>query len=320
MKEYREIRDKMPFLSLCKDKDLVTQVTVGAQEKIGADAAIIFSDILLIVEAFGLGLDYLKGDACLPARQGPSIKRAIKGRKDIEALPDIEPVESLAYVFQAIHQTRASLKVDIPLLGFAGAPFTLASYMIEGGASKDFSKTRKLMASEEEGWHVLMEKISKATVKYLNLQIESGAQAVQLFDSWVGCLSPEEYERYALPYSKKIIQGIKAGAPVIHFGTGTAKFLDNFSRAGSSVVGVDHRIELGKAWKKIGYDKAIQGNLDPKILLGTVPNIKKEVKKILDSVKGREGHIFNLGHGVLPETPVENVIALVDMVHELSQK
>ena len=313
MKDYRLIRDRVSFLEICRNKDLAAEITVKAQEKIGADAAIIFSDILLIVEAFGLGLEFTKGD-------GPSIQRTIRNAKDVEAVPEINPAESLGYVFQAIRQARKTLRPDIPLIGFAGAPFTLASYMIEGGASKDFARTKNLMASDENLWKLLMQKIVRASIKYLNGQAEAGAQAVQIFDSWVGCLTAAQYEKYALPYSKELIREIRAGTPVIYFGTGTGPFLEKFSEAGASVIGVDHKVELGAAWRRIGYDKAIQGNLDPSVLLKPVDEITEAVKKILGYAAGRAGHIFNLGHGVLPETPLENVIALVDRVHELSRK
>jgi len=313
MKEYRALRKKTPFLGLCKNKDLVTDVTVLAQETIKADAAIIFSDILLIIEPFGLGLDYLKGD-------GPSIQRPVRTAKDVVRIPEVEPKESLSFVFQAIRQTRAALKLDIPLIGFAGAPFTLASYMIEGGATKDFEETKKFMRSDHPAWNALLEKISRATVKYLNAQIDAGAGAIQLFDSWVGCLSPEEYKTFVLPFSKKVFEGLNGRVPTIHFGTGTKDFLGLMAQAGGDVISVDHNVSLREAWKKIGPEKAIQGNLDPKVLCGSLEGIKKEVKRILAEAEGRPGHIFNLGHGVLPETPVENVIALVEMVHEMSSE
>ncbi len=313
MKEYRRIRDARSFLDICKDKDLVTEITVTAQEKIKADAAIIFSDILLLVECFGLGLEYLKGD-------GPSIKRPVRSVKDVENLPEVNPEASLSFVFQAIGQTRAALGPGIPLIGFASAPFTLASYMIEGGASQDFKKTKEFMAQDEGLWKTLMEKIARATIQHLNCQIEAGAQSVQLFDSWVGCLSEAEYQKYVSPYSSMVMKDLKKGTPVIHFGTGTAGFLERFSQAGGDVISVDHRIKLDEAWKRIGPKKAIQGNLGPQILCSDIKNIRKHTKALLDSVKGRAGHIFNLGHGVLPETPVENVIALVEMVHEMSAR
>ncbi|MBI3252784.1 MAG: uroporphyrinogen decarboxylase [Candidatus Omnitrophica bacterium] len=314
MKDYRAIREKTPFLEICKNKDLVTEITVTAQAKIKADAAIIFADILLILESFGLGLDYLKGD-------GPAVARPIRAGGDVQNLPEVNPAESLGFVLDAIRQTRSALPKNIPLIGFAGAPFTIASYMIEGGASKDFRETKKRMLSDEPLWNLLMEKIVRATVLYLNEQIRAGADALQLFDSWVGCLSPEEYRRFVLPHTKKLIEGVNGGAPLIHFGTGTGKFLDLLRDAGGDVIGVDHRIGLGEAWKKIGYDRAVQGNLDPNILAtGSLEEIRREVKRILAEAEGRAGHIFNLGHGVLRQTPVENAIAVVEMVHEFSGK
>ena len=313
MKDYRDLREKTPFLELCKNKDLVTEVTVRAQEKIGADAAIIFSDILLILEPMGLELEYLKNG-------GPSIANPVRGEKDVQNLSDSDPIPALSFVYDAIRQTCRSLKAGIPLIGFAGAPFTLASYMIEGGASKDFSKTRNLMLSDEKAWKLLMQKIVKVSVRHLNAQIKAGAEAVQIFDSWVGMLSAEEYTQYVLPYSAELIQGIQKGVPVIHFGTKTKHLLELIRQAGGDVIGADHHINLGDAWKKIGHDRAIQGNLDPEIVCGPISEMKKHVQKILKEAAGRPGHIFNLGHGVLPHTPEENVIALVDMVHELSLK
>ncbi len=314
MKDYRSLREKTPFLEICKNKDLVTEITVSAQEKIGADAAIIFSDILLIVEPFGFDLSYLKGD-------GPSIRRSLDSPKDIERLPEIEPEASLGFVLEAIRQTRRALKPGVPLIGFAGAPFTLASYLIEGGPSKDFASTKEWMRQRPQVWGMLMEKITHATAKYLNAQSKAGAQALQIFDSWVGCLSAEEYRAFVLPHSARLIQMLDTSVPVIHFGTGTGPFLRLFSEAGGDIVGVDHRIQLDEAWEKIGKTKAIQGNLDPAMLCtASLAEIRREVQSILKQAAGRPGHIFNLGHGVLPDTPVENVVALVEMVHELSRR
>lgn len=313
MPSYRKIRDKVPFLKLCKDKDLVTEVTVHAQEKIGADTAIIFSDILLVAEAFGLGLEYLKGG-------GPKIHRPVQSRKDVDAFRTIDTASAFPFLFQAIRQTRKALKPNIALIGFAGAPFTLASYMIEGGSSRDFKKTKLFMKKEPTAWKILMEKIVTAVADCLNGQIQAGADAVQLFDSWVGCLSAAEYRKSVMPYSKKLIGKIKKGAPVIHFGTGTGKFLEDFAAAGGDVISVDHHIRLGQAWRKIGYHRAIQGNLDPQVLCGPLSEIKRRVSLVLKEAAGRPGHIFNLGHGVLLQTPEKNVIALVKMVHELSRK
>ncbi len=313
MKDYRNVREKTPFLELCKNKDLVTEVTVHAQEKIGADAAIIFSDILLILEPMGLGLSYLQGD-------GPSISKPVRESAQVDALSDADPIAALSYVYESITQTRRALKPNIPLLGFAGAPFTLASYMIEGGSSKDFSKTQKFIREDEGRWKTLMEKIVKVSIQHLNAQIQAGAQAVQIFDSWVGSLNREEYKKFVLPFSKKLISGVQKGVPVIHFGTKTGEFLDLIREAGGDVIGADHRIELEDAWKKIGPDRAIQGNLDPELLCGPLPEIKKQVEKILHQATGKPGHIFNLGHGVLPHTPEENVITLIKIVHDLSAR
>ena len=313
MKEYRVLREKTPFLTLCKDKDLAAEVTVFAQEKIKADAAIIFSDILLILESFGVGLEYSKDD-------GPVIKTPIREAGQIERLPEISPKESLPFVFDAIRLTRKSLKPNIPLIGFSGAPFTLASYLIEGGSSKDFTRTKAFMILNETSWKLLMEKIARAVTKLLNAQIEAGVEAVQIFDSWAGCLTSEEYKKYALPYTQQIIKGLNREAPCIHFGTGTGNFLELLREAGGDVIGVDFRVGLGHAWKRIGYDRGVQGNLDPKVLFEPVGEIRKKVKVILDEAEGRAGHIFNLGHGVLPETPVQHVMELVQMVHEMSKR
>ncbi len=310
MKEYRRIRDKVSFIELCRNPELACQVTVEACEKIKADAAIIFSDILLIVEPLGLELEYAKGD-------GPVITGALAGAADVDALREIDPA-SLSYVYDAVRLTRSCLNPMTPLIGFSGAPFTLASYIIEGGGSKAFLKTKRFMAGDRGAWHALLEKISRGLVKYLNAQIEAGADALQIFDSWAGCLSPEDYREFVLPHTRAVISGLRKDVPVIHFGTGTGTFLKDLAQAGGSVIGVDWRMELGEAWKTIGYDRAIQGNLDPVALFAPLSEMKKKVKNILDQAGSRPGHIFNLGHGILPTTPVDNVIALVDMVHELS--
>ncbi len=313
MKDYRALREKVPFIELCKNKDLAAEITVTAQRTLGVDAAIIFSDILLIVEPMGLSLNYLKGD-------GPSIRKTVRSARDVEAIPEIDPEKSLTFVLDAIRLARRSLPPDIPLIGFAGAPFTLASYMIEGGPSKDFEETKKLMYADVGAWKAFMEKIARATALYLDAQIRAGAQAVQIFDSWVGCLEPFEYEEYVLPYTAQVVREIGSKVPVIHFGTGTSAFLELMAKAGGDVIGVDHRIRLDEAWKRIGYDKAIQGNLDPLALCFSREDLLGQVEMILKYAGGRSGHIFNLGHGVLPETPLENVITLVDYVHSMTGK
>ncbi len=313
MKEYRRVRDKVSFLELCRSKELACEVTVTACEKIRADAAIIFSDILLILEPLGLGLEYSQGD-------GPSISGEITGAAEIERLREIEPAESLAYVYDAIRLTRSVLKAQTPLLGFAGAPFTLASYVLEGGSSKVFLKTKRLMYSDSGAWHALMEKISRGLVKFLNGQIEAGADALQIFDSWVGCLGPEEYRRFVLPHTQSVIRALKPGVPVIHFGTGTAGFLRELREAGGDVIGLDFRVDLGRAWQEVGHDRAVQGNLDPAVLCASREGVIAAARRILKEADGRPGHIFNVGHGILPGTPVENVQALIDAVHEISAK
>jgi uroporphyrinogen decarboxylase len=313
MPEYREIRAKNSFLELCKNSDLAAEVTVTAAHRLGVDAAIIFADILLIVEPMGLGLRFEKGD-------GPSIDGLIRTQADVARLREVEPDESLSYVFDAIRKTRAGLRSDIPLIGFCGAPFTLASYIVEGGASKNYRHTKALMYGEPPAWHAMMASIARSLVKYLNSQIAAGAQAVQLFDSWVGCLSPDDYREFVLPYTRQVIASVKPGVPVINFSTGTSGYLEVVSEGGGDVIGVDWRVDLAEAWSRIGFDKGIQGNLDPLILFADPSTIKARAVRLLEKTAGRPGYIFNLGHGILPETPVDNVLTLVDAVHELSQR
>ncbi|MBI4970736.1 MAG: uroporphyrinogen decarboxylase [Candidatus Omnitrophica bacterium] len=311
MKEYRDVRNKVSFLDLCKNPELVAEVTVTAQEKIAADAAILFADILLIVEPLGLELGYDSGE-------GPVIS-GVKTVSDLKQLREIEPFESLSYVFDAVRWARQALKPDIPLIGFSGAPFTLASYIIEGGTSRNFEKTKALMYSDPETWRILLEKISRGLVKYINGQIEAGAQAIQIFDSWVGALGPDNYRDFVAAHSRSLIEGIKKAhpeTPVIHFGTGNPELLEPMTKAGGDVIGVDFRVELDAAWKRIGYDRGIMGNLDPLVLYADRAAIKKYAEKILRQAAGRPGHIFNLGHGILPKTPVENVQYLVEIVHD----
>lgn len=313
LQEYRQIRNKVPFLELCKTPELAAEVTLAATQRLGVDAAILFSDLLLIVEPMGLGLEY-------DAESGPSISGAVATGRDVDALREIEPEETLGFVFDAVRLIRHSLDPKIPLIGFAGAPFTLAAYAIEGGSSKSFLQTKRFMLSDPGAWHALLRKIGRGVVKYLNSQIEAGADAVQLFDSWVGCLNPSDYRDFVLPHTRVILEGLKPGVPVIHFGTGTGAFLKDFRRAGGDVIGVDFRVELDEAWETLGQDVGIQGNLDPAVLCGSRDVLRARVKKILEQAAGRPGHIFNLGHGILPQTPEENAVALVDYVHELSRK
>lgn len=313
LKEYRALRKKYSFLEMCKNPELAAQVTLQPIQKFKLDAAIIFSDILIPLESMGVEFEFAKGE-------GPVFLHPLREKKDIEKLRIIEPEEEISFLMKAIRIVRKELEGKLPLIGFSGAPFTLASYIIEGGHSKNYLLTKSLMYRDRPVWDVLMEKISKVLIRYLNAQIRSGVQALQLFDSWVGCLSPQDYQEYVLPYSKKIIDGVTKKVPLIHFATASSTLLKLMKQAGGEVIGVDWRVDIGEAWSRIGYDVAIQGNLDPVILLGPVGLIGREVKRILNRINGRPGHIFNLGHGILPNTPVDHVAVLVEMVHQYSSK
>ena len=313
MAEYRALRERVPFLELCKTPDLAAQVTLEAVERLGVDAAILFSDILLIVEPMGVGLEFSAGD-------GPVIHRPVRSSQDIGALHEVLPQESVPFVFETVRKIRSSLPSHIPLIGFSGAPFTLASYLIEGGASRQYLETKRLMYQDSGAWNALMDQLVRAITAYVNAQITAGAQAIQLFDSWVGCLAPQDYRTFLLPHMQTLIQGVTPGVPLIHFGTGTAGILELLAEAGGDVIGVDWRTDLDVAWERIGADRAVQGNLDPLALFAPLDTLRQQVQRILDQARGREGHIFNLGHGIVPQTPVDNVIALVDMVHEFSSR
>ena len=313
MQEYREVRAKTSFLELCKTPSLAAEVTVTAAERLGVDAAIIFADILLILEPMGAELEFADGE-------GPVIHNPVRNANDVERLRELEDPNALEFVYEAIRQTRQALKPDIPLIGFCGAPFTLASYLIEGGGSKNYIRTKRLMYDDAGAWHAMMSLISRALAKYLNAQVEAGAQAVQLFDSWVGCLSPDDYREFVLPHTRSVIGNVTPGVPVIHFGTGTATLLELMRKAGGDVIGLDWRVQLDRGWERLGPDVAVMGNLDPVTLFSNKETLRTQARRILDEAGGRGGHIFNLGHGILPETPVENVITLVKMVHEMSAR
>lgn len=311
MAEYRAVRQRHGFLELCKTPAAAAQVTVEAVDRLGVDAAILFADILLILEPFGVGLEFTSGD-------GPVIHRPVRSPDDVADLPIVDAAAELEFVYEAVRACRRDLRV--PLIGFAGAPFTLASYIIEGGSSRNYIHTKKLMYASPAGWDLLMEKLTSATVAYLNRQIAAGAQAVQLFDSWVGILSPYDYRLFVLPYMKRLISAITPGTPVIHFGTGTCGLLEVMREAGGDIVGLDWRIELDDGWRRLGDGVGVQGNLDPVALFAPQAQLRERVACILEQAGNRPGHVFNLGHGILPETPVDNVRALVDMVHELSSR
>jgi uroporphyrinogen decarboxylase len=313
MAEYRSLRAKHSMLDLCKIPELAAQVTLQPIERFPLDAAIIFADILLPLEAMGLRLEFAEGE-------GPVIRNPVRDRGDVERLKVIDGTE-LEYVAEAIRQARKALDGRVPLIGFAGAPFTLASYAIEGGGSRNYVLTKSLMYREPDVWHKLMDTFARVVTGYLRRQIRAGAQAVQLFDSWVGCLSAGDYAEYVMPHVQLIFAGLeREGVPMIHFGTGTTAILKQMREAGGDVIGVDWRVHLDEAWSMIGHDRAVQGNLDPVALYAPLHEIERRVEDILRRAAGRHGHIFNLGHGILPTTPIEHVEAAITMVHKLSQR
>jgi len=310
MPEYRAIRAKASLLEICHRPELACEVTLQPVERIGVDAAIIFADILLPFEPMGLGLSFASGE-------GPVIERPIRTRAHVNRLKAVNPEADLGYVLEAIRLATRALN-GVPLIGFAGAPFTLASYAIEGGSSRNFVETKKLMYGDPETWHALLDRLATIVGEYLVAQALAGAEALQLFDSWVGCLSPEDYRRFVLPHSKKTIALARSGGtPVIHFGTGTTAFLDLMAAAGGDVIGVDWRVPLDEAWRAFP-DRGIQGNLDPCALFAPLDELTAQVRDIMQRADGRPGHIFNLGHGILPETDPERARAVVDLVHDRS--
>lgn len=312
LREYKQIRSKVSFIEMCKTPDLAAEVTLMAAEKLNVDAAIIFSDILLILESLGLDLEYQAND-------GPKIGNKLGSKDSVDSLPEFDP-DSLAFVYDAIRLTRKALDPRKAVIGFAGAPFTLASYAIEGSGSRNYARTKTLMFQDGSLWDLLMTRLTSATADYLNRQIEAGADAVQIFDSWVGCLSPKDYGEFVFPHTKRLVEMIDKNVPVILFGTGTSSLLKQFAQTGCGVIGVDWRVEIKEAWEQVGRGRAVQGNLDPVVMLSNKSHVNNEAKRILNEVGGRPGHIFNLGHGILPSTPVDNVLSLVDTVHEHSYK
>jgi len=311
--EYMEIRKRSSFLEMCKTPEIACEVTLQPIRRFELDAAIIFADILLPLEGMGVDFHFAKNE-------GPVIDRPIRKNSQIDAIKIIDPYEDVPYLLEALKLAKAEINGKVPLLGFCGAPFTLASYMIEGGGSKNYLNTKQLMFSDPGAWKVLMEKVCEVLALYLRAQIDAGAQALQIFDSWVGCLGAADYEEFVLPYTKKVIDSVGGDVPVINFSTNTGPYIDLVARAGGDVVSVDWRISLNTAWERIGTDRAIQGNLDPGVLFGPPEYIKKRAADVLAEADGRSGHIFNLGHGIILGTPVDSVTALVDGVHELTQK
>jgi uroporphyrinogen decarboxylase len=309
MKQYRDIRAKASILEICKRPDLAAQVTLQPVEVLDVDAAIIFADLLLPVEPMGLKLKFVSGE-------GPKIDNPVRTSDDVDSL-SISNTDDLGYVGESIQLVVRQLAGRVPVIGFVGAPFTLASYMIEGGPSKTFLRTKQMMYRDETLWRRLMGKLVDVLGPFALAQVTAGARAIQVFDSWVGALGPDDYVRYVAPYSRALIERIRtASVPVIHFGTGAAGFFRELHAAGGDVMGVDWRINIDQAWMDISYRSAVQGNLDPAVLFAPLPELKMRVHEILKRTGSRPGHIFNLGHGILPETPVDSVRAVVDFVRE----
>ncbi len=305
--EYRGIREKVGFMDLCKTPRLAAEVMIATVERLGVDAAIIFSDLLPILEPMGMQLEFTAGE-------GPVIHNPIRDADDVRRLVELEDVDRIGFVMDAVRATRAGLDDSIPVIGFAGAPFTLAGYCIEGGTSRSWLHTKSLMYRHESAWHDLMGRIARAVSRCLVAQCDAGAQIVQLFDSWVGCLGPDDYRRYVLPHSRAALAEAARRGPVIHFATGNPALLPLLAEAGGSVIGIDWRIDLAAGWRAVGHDRAVQGNLDPAILLADRETVRRRTLDVLAQAGGRPGHVFNLGHGVLPNTPVENVLELIATV------
>jgi uroporphyrinogen decarboxylase len=314
MSEYRALRERYSLLELCRTPDLATEVTLQPVRRIEVDAAILFSDLLLPLAPMGIRFDFIRGE-------GPAIENPIESPADIERLRRFEPREALAHVLEAIRMVQTELAGRVPLIGFAGAPFTLASYAIEGGHSNNFARTKALMYGHPAAWHTLCELLADLMTDYLSAQIEAGVDAVQIFDSWVGALNARDYREFILPHTRRIFQDLAHhGVPTIHFGVGTAAILGELREAGGDVIGADWRIPLDDAWQRIGSDRAIQGNLDPTLLLGPIDRALTATDDVLARAGGRPGHIFNLGHGILPSTPIDHVQAIARYVHQKTRR
>jgi uroporphyrinogen decarboxylase len=311
--EYREIRAKHSFLEMCKTPELAAEVTIQPVRRYEIDAAIIFADILLPLEPMGVGLEFAKGE-------GPVIHNPVRTMADVERLKPVDAARQIEYLMKAIRIVLKELDGKVPLIGFTGAPFTLASYIIEGGGSRNYEHAKAMMFSEPKTWHRLMEHLTGVIINYLNAQIDTGVQAVQVFDSWVGALGPSDYREFVLPHQKNVIAGIKKTVPLIHFAHGAAHLLEMVSEAGGDVIGLDWRCDLDQAWKRVGLGKGVQGNLDPVTLFGSKEFIRKRTKEILDQAAGRNGHIMNLGHGILQQTPLDHAEEFINATHELSKR
>jgi uroporphyrinogen decarboxylase len=311
--EYQEVRAGHSILEVCKTPGLAVEVTLQPVRRFAVDAAIIFADILLPLEPMGLSVEFTAGE-------GPVIANPLRSAADVAALKALKP-DDLGFVLESIGQARSALAGQVPLIGFAGAPFTLASYAIEGGGSRNYVETKRLMYNDPEAWHDLMGRLADAVAGFLLAQVAAGAQAVQLFDSWVGALSPDDYAEYAYPYTQRIFTALAgSGVPRIHFGTGATTLLPLMANAGCDVIGLDWRVHLDEGWAHAGHDKALQGNLDPVVLFAPEHEIERRVLDIVKRADGRPGHIFNLGHGILPETPPEAVGFVTDLVHRATRR
>ncbi len=313
MAEYRAVRKKHSILEICKTPEIAADVTITAAEKLDVDAAIIFADLLLPLEVMGMPFRFEAGE-------GPVIEKPLRTGKDVEALVTNRAAE-LGYVAESVSKVVKHFGEKMPVIGFCGAPFTLASYMIEGGGSRNYVHAKKMMYTESAAWQMLMRKLVDVLAAYAAEQVTSGADALQIFDSWVGCLSVEDYREYVLPFTTDLVQRLKkTGVPIIYFGTDTATLLPAMKETGAQVMGVDWRFPLDQAWSSLNFQGAVQGNLDPVLLFASQKELRSRTDAILRQAGGRPGHIFNLGHGILPETPVENVQALVGFIRELSAK
>lgn len=312
LSEYRALREKYSMLDMVRNPEVAAEVTLQPLRRFDLDAAIIFADILLPLPVIGVDFSFIEG-------VGPRIHNPLRDPRDLETLREGDPEEDLRFVAETVGLVREKLAPDKALIGFAGAPFTLASYIIEGGHSRNYLETKRFMYGYPDKWEKLMEVLVETTIRYLEMQIRAGAEAVQLFDSWVGALSPDDYSRYVKPFTSRIFAALASHrVPMIHFGTGTSGFLREMRSAGGTVQSVDWRIPLGEAWKIIGLDSAIQGNLDPLAMMAPPEVLKEKVAEVLEQAGSRAGHIFNLGHGFLPQTPVENVELVVNLVHDLT--
>ncbi|MGH3079774.1 MAG: uroporphyrinogen decarboxylase [Gaiellaceae bacterium] len=306
---YREIRKRFSLFEVCRQPELCAQVTLEPVEAHGVDAAVMFADIVLPVLGMGIDVELVEGI-------GPVVAAPIESLVDVRRLSVPNPEESVPFVLEAVRLVRDALADEKALIGFCGGPFTVAGYLIEGRPTREFAKTKRCMYGSPQVWHELMERLSETFLRYVRAKVEAGADAIQVFDSWVGALSTEDYEEFVAPYSERILGGVTA--PTIHFGTGTAHLLEAMAAAGGDVIGLDWRLPLDRAWGRVGYDRGVQGNLDPALLLGAWERVEAGVDSILEAAGGRPGHIFNLGHGVLPDTDPAVLRRVRELVHERS--